>query len=44
MVSRFNTTSLVPPGLVVDSVTGRQQQIVHHLGLALGGRPGAGFA
>ena len=23
---------------------GRQQQIVHHLGLALGGRPGAGFA
>ena len=24
--------------------TGRLEQIVHHLGLALGGRPGAGFA
>ena len=24
--------------------TGRLEEIVHHLGLALGGRPGAGFA
>ena len=37
---RFGTTVLAERA----RRTGRLEQVVHHLGLALGGRPGAGFA